>query len=70
MPPVSRFSGGVSRVQKKQTVIEKLKAFYEKYFGLVSSELKEEPGKITYLYDVSETLSMVAKEPAHYGEDE
>lgn len=35
MPPVSRFSGGGSRDKKKNTVIEKLKAFFEKYFGLV-----------------------------------
>lgn len=33
MPPVSRF-GGSNRVVKKQGVIEKLKAFFEKYFGL------------------------------------
>ena len=36
LPPVSRFSGGGKRVQKKQTVIDKLKAFFEKYFGLLS----------------------------------
>lgn len=36
MPPVSRFGGGGSRDQKKQTIIEKLKAFFEKYFGLVN----------------------------------
>lgn len=35
LPPTSRFSGGTSRVLKKQIVIEKLKAFFEKYFGLV-----------------------------------
>ena len=35
LPPVSRFGGGGSRDKKKQTVIEKLKAFFEKYFGLV-----------------------------------
>jgi type I restriction enzyme R subunit len=35
LPPISRFSGGVNRTAKKQTVIEKLKAFFEKYFGLV-----------------------------------
>lgn len=35
LPPVSRFGGG-SRDKKKQTVIEKLKAFFEKYYGLVS----------------------------------
>ncbi len=32
LPPVSRFSGG--RAIKKQSVIEKLIAFFEKYFGL------------------------------------
>lgn len=36
MPPVSRFGGG-NRAQKKQTIIEKLKAFFEKYFGIGSS---------------------------------
>jgi type I restriction enzyme R subunit len=34
LPPVSRFSGG-SRSAKKQSVIEKLLAFFEKYLGLV-----------------------------------
>lgn len=33
MPPVSRFGGGI-RAKKKQGVIEKLKAFFEKYFGV------------------------------------
>ena len=33
MPPVSRFGGG-NRAQKKQSVIEKFKTFFEKYFGL------------------------------------
>ncbi|NLH37433.1 MAG: type I restriction endonuclease subunit R, partial [Thermotogaceae bacterium] len=32
MPPVSRFGGG--RTVKKQRIIEKLKLFFEKYFGL------------------------------------
>ena len=35
LPPISRFSGGSNRALKKQTVIEKLKAFFEKYFGLI-----------------------------------
>jgi len=34
MPPVSRFGGG-GRAEKKQGVIDKLKAFFEKYFGIV-----------------------------------
>jgi type I restriction enzyme R subunit len=33
LPPVSRFGGG-GRAQKKQTVIDKPKSFFEKYFGL------------------------------------
>lgn len=33
MPPVSRFGGG-GRTEKKQGVIEKLKAFFERFFGL------------------------------------
>lgn len=36
MPPVSRF-GSSGREQKKQTVIGKLKTFFEKYFGIGSS---------------------------------
>ena len=34
MPPVSRFGGG-NRAKKKRGIIEKLKSFFEKYFGLV-----------------------------------
>ena len=33
MPPVSRFGGG-NRAGKKQGIIDKLRAFFEKYFGL------------------------------------
>lgn len=36
MPPVSRFGGGGLRDKKKQGIIAKLKAFFEKYFGLLS----------------------------------
>ena len=41
MPPVSRFGGG-GRAKKKQGVIEKLKAFFEKYFGLGIAEYSAE----------------------------
>ena len=34
MPPVSRFGGG-NRAGKKQGIIDKLMAFFEKYFGIV-----------------------------------
>ena len=33
MPPISRFGGG-NRAQKKQTIIEKLKGFFERFFGI------------------------------------
>ena len=32
MPPVTRFGGG--REKKKRTIIEKLKAFFERFFGI------------------------------------
>jgi len=35
LPPISRFSGGSNRALKKQTVIDKLKGFFEKYFGVI-----------------------------------
>ena len=34
LPAMSRFGGG-NRQEKKKTVIEKLKGFFEKYFGVV-----------------------------------
>ncbi|MCM1296723.1 MAG: type I restriction endonuclease subunit R [Muribaculaceae bacterium] len=37
MPPVSRF-GGSNRAQKKQSVIDRLRGFFEKYFGLGVAE--------------------------------
>ena len=33
MPPISRF-GNTNREKKKQTIIEKLKAFFERFFGV------------------------------------
>ena len=42
LPPVSRF-GGSGRDKKKQDVIDKLKAFFEKYFGIGGSASFTEP---------------------------
>lgn len=39
MPPVSRFGG--KRAETKQNIIEKLKGFFEKYFGLGVPEFNE-----------------------------
>jgi type I restriction enzyme R subunit len=37
MPPVSRFGG--SRTKKKQTIIDKLKLFFERFFGIGTSSM-------------------------------
>lgn len=39
MPPVSRFGGGGARAKKKQTVIDKLKGFFERFFGVCDSKM-------------------------------
>lgn len=72
MPPVSRFGGGGSRDKKKQTVIEKLKAFFEKYFGLLNpTESITESKVVNYQYTTPQSsLGMAAEEPAPYGKIE
>ena len=72
MPPVSRFGGGGSRDKKKQTVIEKLKAFFEKYFGLLNpTESITESKVVNYQYTTPQSsLGMVAEESVPYGKIE
>ena len=69
MPPISRFGGG-GRARKKQSVIDKLKTFFEKYFGIGGSTSFTEPGYkvITYDFDRQETLPVVAEPKATYGD--
>ena len=69
MPPISRF-GGDERAEKKQGVIDRLKTFFEKYFGIGGSSTFTEPEHKTVTYDLSsqETLSMVAEPKTPYGE--
>ena len=33
MPPMPRFGGG-NRAARKQSIVEKLKAFFERFFGI------------------------------------
>ena len=55
MPPVSRFGGGGNnRAAKKQTVISKLKGFFEKYFG-VGTKFKAVPEEV-YTFEEPEML--------------
>lgn len=70
LPPISRFGGTGTRAKKKQGVIDKLKTFFEKYFGIGGSVSFIEPkhNMITYDLDGKESLSMVAESKAPYGE--
>ena len=64
LPPVSRF-GGSNRAQKKQTVIDKLKAFFERFFGLGDSSFaKLDNLEIRYEDSTAETL-VVAENPKY-----
>ena len=38
LPPVSRFAAGDGHAIKKRTVVDRLAAFFERYFGLTSVE--------------------------------
>ena len=70
MPPVSRFGGG-GRAEKKQGVIDKLKVFFEKYFGVGGSgSFTQEQNVINYTDMISEQpISMVAENSGKYVED-
>ena len=70
MPPISRFGGG-GRAKKKQGVIDKLKTFFEKYFGIGGSSTFTEPEHKTVKYSLDEqnTLSMVAESKIPYGNE-
>ena len=61
MPPISRFGGG-GRAEKKQEVIDKLKKFFEKYFGIGGSATftESEHKDIAYGSNSEEILEMVA----------
>ena len=59
MPAVSRFGGG-SRAAKKQTVIDKLKSFFEKYYGISGSFADEKPKIVNYDIDSQKYLGKVA----------
>lgn len=69
LPPISRFGGTGTRAKKKQGVIDKLKIFFEKYFGIGGSASFIEPrhNMITYDLDGKKSLSMVAEPKTSYG---
>ncbi len=70
MPPVSRFGGG-GRAKKKQGVIDKLKAFFEKFFGIGGSITftGHENEAIVSDIDSQNDLPIAADPPGSYGSD-
>ena len=66
LPPMRRFGGG-NRAEKKQTIINKIKKFFEKYFGLNSSNEDVNSG---VQYDITDeennNLAMVAEKENEY----
>ncbi len=69
MPPVSRFGGG-GRAEKKQGVIDRLKAFFEKYFGIGGSSSFIEKENVVYNNDIHGNLSMAAEPQNPYGSND
>lgn len=69
MPPVSRF-GGDNRAQKKQGVIEKLKAFFEKYYGLGITEMQAEEQKQADVYKINPNHQLAADGSVEYGNED
>ncbi len=55
------------RVKKKQTVLERLKAFFEKYFGLGIDSFGDEYDKTSYENTESQ-LKLAAEEQEMFGE--
>lgn len=67
MPPVSRF-GGRNRAVKKQGVIDKLKLFFEKFFGVGGSFTTEKPKFFNYANAMAQqSVLMVAEDSATHG---
>ena len=62
----SRFGGG--RTKKKQGVVEKWKAFFEKYFGFGIAEFHAEGQERSVVYAIGPVCQMVAENTAPNGE--
>lgn len=65
LPPMRRFGGG-NRSEKKETIIEKIKKFFEKYLGIWSSNSNSKDIVYDIKDDDTEKLGMVAEEEEKY----
>ncbi len=72
LPPISRFDAGNTREKKKQSIIEKLKAFFEKYFGLFNPTDTITESKVVDYQDTMNQapLGTLADESASHEEKE
>lgn len=70
MPPISRFGGG-NRTAKKQGVVNKLKTFFERFFGIGDVYTASDEGQtdkiLTYDFTPSMDEMMASEDPAPYG---
>ena len=57
MPPVSRFGEGGARAKRKRTVIDKLKGFFERFFGIVEEKARHKTRCIDRREDKSQSSS-------------
>ena len=70
LPPMKRFGGG-NRKERKETIIQKIKKFFEKYFGVIDTNQDEDSFKYEVLDDDSdEYLEMVAEDGEEYKTEE
>lgn len=65
LPPMRRFGGG-NRTERKESIIEKIKKFFEKYFGIWNSDNNEDTIVYYITEDDTESLAMVAEEGEEY----
>ena len=63
LPPMRRFGGG-NRAERKQTIIDKILKFFEKYIGI--SNFKDEDNNLEYAIENEDALSMVAEKGEDY----
>lgn len=67
MPPISRLGGEL--VKKKQTVIDKLKSFFERFFGIGGAFKAERVKETVHPLHEGENLSMAAENAAAQSAD-
>ena len=65
LPPMRRFGGG-NRVERKETIIKRVKKFFEKYFGLGTADRNDDGFEYKVTDEESNNLSRVAEDEEKY----